>query len=350
MFRFLPFATLLLAALAINTCNTCYSQSQTRQQFGPVGQSFGAVQQSFGSGQQSFGPVQQNFGPPQQSFGPVDQNFGNQFGGGVYDSAVSGAYDCNQCFDGGGAEFGRPIRQGPVRNIARATRTVPECADCNWGPVYLGLFGGGSFLDNLDNRETFVNGVPGQLGIFEQGFSVDDGVAAGASIGRYFYRQARVEFEYTYRENNVDSFGTFTFADDVTTTQINDILIDSTSTPAAGSIESSSVIINFLFDLKPRTVGCLNAYLGAGLGGIALDGDAVAGGDTFLFDDTALAFQGIAGINYPVLDRLDLFTEYRYTGSDSVSVERTNADGTTDSLGAFRFDSHNVVFGLRILR
>ena len=71
-----------------------------------------------------------------------------------------------------------------------------------------------------------------------------------------------------------------------------------------------------------------------------------------LFDinDSAFAFQGIAGVNFPVRDRLDLYTEYRYLGADTISVTRTDLAGTTDSLGAFRFDSHSLVFGMRFLR
>ena len=280
--------------------------------------------------------------------------------GGVYESAVGNGYGFNECVgpnDGvaygdpvfAGQGFGRPVRRRPIRNLVGASRVVPDCADCNWGPIYLSLFGGVSFLDNFDSRFTFDNGIDGELGVRETGFSMEDGVASGASIGRYFYRQGRVEAEYTYRDNAVGEFGTFTYSDDVATTQINDTLVDSTLTDASGSVESSSFIVNFLFDLKPRTVGCMNAYLGGGIGSIAVDGDATAGTAIFDFDDAAFAFQGIAGVNYPVLDRLDLFTEYRYTGSDNVRVLRTDM-GVTESLGAFRFDLHNIVFGIRILR
>lgn len=323
MSRFFQFAALVVAALA---ANICCGQSYSNQ-----------------------------YGPPPQF---IDSGSGYS-GGSAYESALGGrcgggGCDCGDCgaiggagavFDGAGGRAGR----GPVRNLVRASRIQPDCADCNIGPVYLSLFGGVSFLDNFDSRFTFDNGVAGELGIQETGFSMDDGVASGASIGKYLYRQARIEFEYTYRDNSVDAFETFTFADDLTTPQINDTLVGSTSAPADGSVESSSFIFNLVMDLKPRTVGCLNGYIGGGIGALAVDGDAVADSTTFLFDDAAFAFQGIAGVNYPVLDRLDLFTEYRYLGSNNIRVESSDATGVT-SLGAFRFDSHNVVFGIRILR
>ena len=265
----------------------------------------------------------------------------------IYESAMDG-WDCNECVQPG--LRGRSgFRRTPVRNLLATRRVPPDCADCNWGPIYLSLFGGVSFLDNFDTRFTFDNGIMGELGVRETGFSMDDGVASGASFGRYFYRQARVEAEYTYRDNSVGEFQQFTYSDDLATPQINDTLVDSTRTPANGSVESSSLMVNFVFDLKPRTVGCMNAYLGGGIGGLAVDGDAIAGTTAFNFDDAAFAFQGIAGINYPVLDRLDLFTEYRYLGSDNINVDQTDGAGTV-SLGAFRFDSHNVVFGVRLLR
>ena len=297
----------------------------------------------------------QNYGPTDQTYAPGPQNGCGYDCGGVYESAIDDGYGCDDCFDGGlaGRGFGRRSdyrgRRMPVRNLVRASRVQPDCADCNWGPMYLSLFGGVSFLDNFDSRFTFDNGIDGELGIRETGFSMDDGVASGASIGRYFFRQGRVEGEYTYRDNSVGEFETFTYSDDLSTPQINDTLVDSTSVPAVGSIESSSFMVNFLFDLKPRTVGCMNAYLGGGIGALAVDGDAVAGTTVYNFDDAAFAFQGIAGVNYPVRERLDLFTEYRYLGSDNVRVEQTDMAGTV-SLGAFRFDSHNVVFGIRLLR
>lgn len=108
-------------------------------------------------------------------------------------------------------------------------------------------------------------------------------------------------------------------------------------------------MFNFLVDMAPRTVGCPNAYIGGGIGVLYVDSDIETDIASFNVDDTSFAFQGIVGVNMPFRDRVDLFTEYRYLGADSIRVSRTDATGT-ESLGAFRFDSHSLVFGLRFLR
>ena len=235
-----------------------------------------------------------------------------------------------------GNEYGAPFIQG-------------KCGDCNWGPAYLSVFGGVSFIDNFDSRFTFDNGMMGFLGINETGFTTLDGVTAGGSIGRYFYRQARTEFEYTFRDNGIGDMTEFEFSDDLMTPQINDMLVDSTVSGADGNMQSNSFMFNFLVDMAPRTVGCPNAYIGGGIGVLYVDSDIETDIASFNVDDTSFAFQGIVGVNMPFRDRVDLFTEYRYLGADSIRVSRTDATGT-ESLGAFRFDSHSLVFGLRFLR
>lgn len=344
MSRSLSLAAVVIVLMAVDLCCGQYPQHQfasvAEHQFIPV------------SADQPM-PANNQFLHAQPQF--ANGSDGPPMGGSVYQPAISDGYccdDCNAGFSGCRSCFGsrHTGRRAPVRNLVRASRIQPDCADCNWGPMYLSLFGGVSFLDNFDTRFTFDNGMMGELGIRETGFSMEDGVASGASIGRYFYRQGRVELEYTYRDNAVGEFQQFTYSDDLSTPQINDTLIAAITLPADGSVESSSLVVNFLFDFKPRTVGCMNAYAGGGIGGVAVDGDAVSVGTTFVFDDAALAFQGIAGINYPVRDRLDLFTEYRYLGSDNVRVDQIDGAGNTTSLGNFRLDTHNVVFGIRILR
>ncbi len=297
------------------------------------------------------------YGPPPppggcsscQTGGPSYPDNGSWNGNEAYMEDYGNDYQSEGYCETGQTEFQGGFRRRPLRNLAARTLAQPDCADCNWGPVYMSLFGGGAFIDNLDTRNTFNNGVAGMLGIEEIGFSTLDGVAAGGSIGRYFYRQARAEVEYTFRENGVGDMNRFIFSDVLSTPRINDTLVSSTRQAAAGNIESNSYMFNLVFDLKPRTVGCMNAYLGGGVGALYVDGDANTATETFNMDDSAFAFQGIAGINYPIRERVDLFTEYRYLGVDAISVTRTNLAGT-ENLGTFRFDSHNVVFGLRFLR
>jgi opacity protein-like surface antigen len=294
-----------------------------------------------------------------------DASGGYHEGGGYYEDGACadfGGCDCPEC-------VGSPHRlRRPLRRFASRLDTVPggaifgrpgnvieppyidgECGDCNWGPVYLSIFAGVAFIDNFDSRFTFNNGMMNMLGVQETGFTTLDGVAAGGAIGRYFYRQARVEFEYTFRENGIGDMTEFTFSDDLRTARINDTLINSVVTGADGNMESNSFIWNIVADLRPRTVGCLNGYLGGGIGVLYVDSDIATATATFDINDTSFAYQGLAGINYPIRDRIDLFTEYRYLGANNIDVQRTDMMGTV-SLGAFRFDSHSLVFGMRFLR
>ncbi len=188
----------------------------------------------------------------------------------------------------------------------------------------------------------------GMLGIEEIGFSTRSSGAIGGSIGRYYYQRLRVELEYTYRENDFTDIGRSIYSDDLSTEQNNDTLISSQSMPADGTLHTHSFLANWVFDLKPRAVGCFNSYIGGGIGALYTDGLASTEMALFTFDDTAFAFQGIGGINYPIRERLDLFAEYRYTGANRLNVSRTNNVGT-QNLGSFRFDSHNIFFGFRVL-
>ena len=354
MFQKTTFAVALTIAgfLAVNITCGQYPQ-QGGAEFGQI------IDQGFAPG--AYDSYQQAVYPGEE----IWQDGGQQFSNGALPCDGGG-----ECFDGGPlpGRFpgrarrltrrairsdrygGRDITYGRAGNEFGAPHIQGECGDCNWGPVYLSIFAGVAFIDNFDSRSTFPSAVPGSLGISETGFTTLDGLAAGGAIGRYFYRQARFEFEYTYRDNGSGDMTEFIFTDNLATPQINDTLVSSTVNESSGNLGTSSFMFNFLFDLRPRTVGCLNAYVGGGLGVLVADGDFATATETFSISDNSLAFQGIAGINFPLRERLDLFSEYRYLGGDSVRIDGTDAAGVETSLGAFRFDSHNIVFGLRFLR
>lgn len=359
MFQKITIAVTMIAA-GLLTLDSTFGQyphqSGGGAEFGQIFDGGGCASGDCGSYQQEYYPGDEVWGDGGQQLSDVGCSSGDCVGGPYFDGAplprrfagrdrrlTRRAIRADR-YGGRGATYGR------TGNEYGAPLIRGECGDCNWGPAYLSIFGGVSFIDNLDSRTTFDNGVPGTLGVSETGFSTLDGVAAGGAIGRYFYRQARFEFEYTYRDNGIGDMTDFTFSDILATPEINDTLLSSTVNDANGNIGSNSFVFNVLFDLRRRTVGCLNAYLGGGIGVLVVDGDAATATEQFSISDNSFAFQGIAGINFPLRDRLDLYSEYRYLGADSVRIERTDAAGVEESLGAFRFDTHNFVFGLRFLR
>ncbi|MBU6234714.1 MAG: outer membrane beta-barrel protein, partial [Alphaproteobacteria bacterium] len=66
-------------------------------------------------------------------------------------------------------------------------------------------------------------------------------------------------------------------------------------------------------------------------------------GTDFLDDgDTALAYQGMAGLDFAFDDALSFYTEYKYFAVDNVKV-RTVANNSSD----LDYDSHTVSAGLR---
>lgn len=331
----------VIRAITLIICSILSSVAFGQQQYiqpGPPVNQYGCNSCDTG------GPVYQEWAPQQSYF---EQGDCSTCGPGPI-SRVRNAADAIRSrrpaqFAGQDISYGRP------GNLISAPYIDGKCGDCNWGPIYGSIFAGVAFIDNFDTRFTFDNGTAGEIGARETGFSTLDGLAAGGAIGRYFYRQARVEFEYTYRDNGIGDFNELTFDDVLATPQINDNLVDSVITDAQGNIDSSSFMWNILIDLQPRTVGCANAYAGGGIGVLLVESDITTPAATFDISDTSFAFQGIFGVNFAFRERADLFTEYRYLGADSIGVTRMDLAGV-DELGRFRFDSHSLVFGMRFLR
>jgi opacity protein-like surface antigen len=190
--------------------------------------------------------------------------------------------------------------------------------------------------------------MPDVLTVEKQGFSVLDGYALGGTIGRYVHPQGRSEIEFTFRDNRMGDFQLQRTVDDVLT--VSDV------TDVEGSMESYSLMLNVLVDFEERRVGRMNLYGGGGLGVLYVEGDATGnflpgfpGGPpaTFQWADSGFAFQGIVGVNLQVAPRWSWFTEYRYLGSDTITVD----DVTNNvSQGNYHFDSHNVLFGFRMFK
>ncbi len=171
-----------------------------------------------------------------------------------------------------------------------------------------------------------------------------DGWATGASIGRYIHPQGRTELEFTYRENGIGDVFRQRFEDKV--------LVFQSFQDADGRIDSYSAMFNILFDLQPRQVGCAQLYGGGGIGVLFVDGQFSTGPvvvppTDFVVSDSGFAYQGIVGINYAFRPRIDLYTEYRYLGSQTISVEDTTNNLL---LGNFQVDTHSVFFGIRVFK
>ena len=199
---------------------------------------------------------------------------------------------------------------------------------------YVSFFGG---FTNIDNFERILRTPTSR---FIDGADLRSGYAGGAAFGGVIQQVVRNEVEFTYRNTSVGSFFNQEFDND-------DLLVANATAPAVGSVHSYSGMYNVLLDVGKRCVGMPHLYVGGGLGAIYVDGNFDTAAESFSVQDPAFAYQVIGGINYPVRDSVDLYTEYRFLGADNVNVENVT---TGVSLGDFTYDSHNVMFGVRFRR
>ena len=219
--------------------------------------------------------------------------------------------------------------------------TLPGCDDgcCDNLGTYVSVFGGLATIHQLENELNIPIVLPGDPDTEFRSFSGDNAEVYGIAIGKVVHQRARMEMDFVYQDDfDLDFYRVEQFDEGV--------LRNSTLTPVVGEIETYSLMGNFLFDLSPRCVGSANLYGGGGLGIMDINGSASGGGVDYEIDDTAFAYQLIAGVNYAAKSRMDLYTEYKFIGSSVDVFDATNVI----SLGSFDFETNTVVFGVRIRR
>lgn len=231
------------------------------------------------------------------------------------------------------------LRQSPSEFAqAGSVNSNSECwsnlCEADSGGHYLGAFAGFADIDNFERttRTASTKRIDGA--------KLKDGWGAGTAVGRRWNSNGRTEFEFTFRDNSVSSWFEQQFNSTGTLTS-NSVI------PAFGTVQTYSGMVNVLFDLSEQSIGTPSLYLGGGLGSIYVDANFFTALNTYESNNTSFAYQFIAGIAYPIRDRIDLFTEYRYLGADYISVENTT---TAQLLGDFAYDAHNIFFGIRLGR
>ena len=174
---------------------------------------------------------------------------------------------------------------------------------------YLTLFGGWNLLNDHD-------------GATDQS-RFRDGFIAGFGKGRYLNNYKRIELENSWAKNS------------------------GSQTPGGvgfdGNINNFSTMVNLYKDLTPESL--FGFYVGGGLGFSRQDGDFTSGGVELEMEDYAFAYQGIVGANYRVTGHgSDLYVEYRYKANTETDIE-SRAGQFIDT---FDYESHNIIFGIRI--
>jgi OOP family OmpA-OmpF porin len=179
---------------------------------------------------------------------------------------------------------------------------------------YIGLEGGGNWIDDVDAITAFDDNPPGATTLeFESGW------AALATVG-YGVGGLRFELEGGYRANETGS---------------ND-----------ASLNEWSVMANALYDIQ--LTNRISLTLGAGAGGDFAMLELPQNG--FDDDQWAFAYQGIGGVSYAINRRLDMFVNYRYLRVHEPSFETFATVGLENGLLAFDLDDvgkHTATLGLR---
>lgn len=158
--------------------------------------------------------------------------------------------------------------------------------------------------------------------------SLDNGHAMTGAMG-YDYGQARAEVELSYRQSDVD----------------NHKIGGTSLTNPGGESSALALMANGYYDFK--TVTKVTPYIGAGVGIAKVKADGYDGnGISNIIDDqdTVLAYQFIAGAEYPISANTSVTGEYRYFATDDADVT-TNAGGAVNT--DINFNSHSVLVGLK---
>ncbi len=87
--------------------------------------------------------------------------------------------------------------------------------------------------------------------------------------------------------------------------------------PLDGHFNNFATMINLYRDFASN--GPVNFYAGVGAGASRQDGDFVVNGNSLVFDDWAIAYQAIAGVNFKRNESTSFFAEFRYFANTETS-------------------------------
>jgi opacity protein-like surface antigen len=166
--------------------------------------------------------------------------------------------------------------------------------------------------------------------IIETNLDWDRGASLSAVLGYRLNANLRVEGELARRSNDIDRVR----------------LPTGFTASGGGDIAVTSVIFNALYEFS--TGSPLNPYVGAGLGAAYLDFDITDSLSSASDTNSAWAFQAIAGVNWAVSPRWELFAQYQYFWVPDAGIAATTR--RTPSSNTYELDdyrSQSVSVGLR---
>ncbi len=112
-----------------------------------------------------------------------------------------------------------------------------------------------------------------------------------------------------------------------------------------GELSSFAVLANLYYDFKQR--GKYTPYIGAGVGAayVEFDDYGTDANPNILSDNgSGLAYQGIAGFEYELHERIGITAEYRYFATSDIEMTTTLGSNPVD----VPYRNHSLLAGLRM--
>lgn len=192
---------------------------------------------------------------------------------------------------------------------------------------YVSLFGGASFLDDVDTNVSLTG--------YDYDYSVDTktGYIIGGAIGMRIWDPLRAEVELSYARWKAESYDY----------KIRDFR---TSGDASGHLSATYLLGNLWLDLDTDTR--FTPYVGGGAGVAWVDADTSFEGEPLGYGDGELgfAFQLGAGVKFDITENIALDVGYRFKGILDVDFE--DAGGAPADFENADFYSHNVQAGVTV--
>ena len=209
--------------------------------------------------------------------------------------------------------------------LALSTSVLAAPAMARDGAPYIGIEGGVLLPD--DTKFDFD--------------SVEDGVAVTADTGfdvggvlGYDFGGFRLEGDFSYKQADLGEV-VLDGAIDPT-----DLGLTGLNTPIDGRMETFAAMLNGIIDFGSD--GAIQPYVGGGIGWANVSLDATA---PYLVEaeDSALAWQAIAGIRVPLSDSIDFGVKYRYFNVPNLEFESLAGDYVETDIS-----SHSVLGTLTV--
>ncbi len=174
------------------------------------------------------------------------------------------------------------------------------------GKWYVKLYSGISTLSDQSTKQTDVAsaGASGKI-------KNDSGFMAGGSVGYNYTNNLSVELAWDYRSNDSKT----NFSDG---SRFND-----------GDFASNIFFVNGRYTFDPVAQTNLRPYIGGGLGYVEeIDVDLKSGGvERSYSKNSEMAYQFMAGITYPLTEKIDLDAGLRYVRVDNIKLKRESGSG-----------------------